>query len=229
MIKVIVPEPRGLFLSPISRCALRPAIDADLAGRVQRYDGATMRSQRLSSGRPCPRREVGRYLSEVEILPPVQAGSVRTALHDGFRPDRHLRWLFRAGASNGVAQRDPVCAVEGACVYGSSSIALRAAEPHPMIGVGAIFEAYRDGELRQRGRWPWCTAPAEQGFAELLPRWPTCALVLVARARSEIIPPEVEVGATADPGQGAGTTPSARGEGAATETTRRGARQPDGS
>lgn len=145
-------------------------------------------------GPTLPAAEVGRYLSEVEILPPVQAGSVRTALHDGFRQIGIIDGYFEQVPT--VWHKEILFALsEGACVYGSSSMgALRAAELHTlgMIGVGAIFEAYRDGELEDEDEVAVVHAPAEQGFAELSTAMANLRFGL-GRARTQrVIPPEVE-------------------------------------
>lgn len=113
--------------------------------------------------------EVPHYLSDVEILPPVQAGSVRAALHRGFTHIGIIDGYFEQVAT--VWHKEILFALtQGARVYGGSSMgALRAAELHSlgMIGVGAIFAAYRDGELEDDDEVAVVHAPAEQGFAEL--------------------------------------------------------------
>ncbi len=58
----------------------------------------------------------------------------------------------------------------GAAVFGASSMgALRAAELHPfgMTGVGAVFEAYRDGRLEDDDEVAVIHGPAELGYPSL--------------------------------------------------------------
>jgi len=59
---------------------------------------------------------------------------------------------------------------EGIHVFGAASMgALRAAELHPfgMVGVGRIFEAYRDGELEDDDEVAVIHGPAETGYVAL--------------------------------------------------------------
>jgi hypothetical protein len=120
-------------------------------------------------GPTLPATEVARHLSDVEILPPVQAGSVRAALHAGFDQIGIIDGYFEQVPT--VWHKEILFALsQGARVYGGSSMgALRAAELHSlgMIGVGAIFEAFRDGALEDDDEVAVVHAPAEQGFAEL--------------------------------------------------------------
>lgn len=120
-------------------------------------------------GPTLPTSEVARYLTEVEVLPPVQAGSVRRALHQGFTQIGIIDGYFEQVPT--VWHKEILYAMSvGARVYGGSSMgALRAAELHSlgMIGVGAIFAAYRDGELEDDDEVAVVHAPADAGFAEL--------------------------------------------------------------
>jgi hypothetical protein len=120
-------------------------------------------------GPTLPAAEVSRYLSDVEILAPVQAGSVRRALHHGFTQIGIIDGFFEQVPT--VWHKEILFAMSaGARVYGGSSMgALRAAELHSlgMIGVGAIFAAYRDGELEDDDEVAVVHAPADAGFAEL--------------------------------------------------------------
>ena len=72
---------------------------------------------------------------------------------------------------------------EGIHVFGSASMgALRAAELHPfgMVGVGRIFEAYRDGELEDDDEVAVIHGPSETGYLAL-----SEALVNIRRTLSE--------------------------------------------
>ena len=113
--------------------------------------------------------EAGRLLADAVCLPPVSQGDVyRAALQ---RP--------RAiGIVDGYFERVPAvwhkeilwAMSQGIHVYGSASMgALRAAElaPFGMEGVGAIFEAYRDGVLEDDDEVAVVHGAAETGYRAL--------------------------------------------------------------
>jgi hypothetical protein len=102
----------------------------------------------LFTGPTLSSREAGESLEAV-CLPPASQGDVYRAA---------LRRPFAIGIIDGYFERVPAvwhkeilwAMSEGIHVFGSASMgALRAAElgPFGMIGVGAVFEAYRDGVL----------------------------------------------------------------------------------
>ncbi len=85
---------------------------------------------------------------------------------------------------------------EGIAVFGAASMgALRAAELHTfgMIGVGRIFEAYRDGEIVDDDEVAVVHAPAELGYAPLsLAMVDLRATVAAAEARGMLDGPTAE-------------------------------------
>jgi hypothetical protein len=93
--------------------------------------------------------EARKRLPEAVYLPPVRAGDVLRAVRDGFMSIGIIDGLFEQVPS--VWHKEILFALSGgARVYGAASMgALRAAELHTfgMTGLGAIFEAYRSGEL----------------------------------------------------------------------------------
>ena len=110
------------------------------------------------------RREI-----DATFLPPVRAGDIVHAL--ALQPDA-------IGIVDGYFDRVPsvwhkeilYALSRGVAVYGASSMgALRAAELHPygVIGVGRIFEAFRDGELEDDDEVAIVHAPAESGYRVL--------------------------------------------------------------
>ncbi len=110
-----------------------------------------------------------RKLIDAEILPPVAQGDIirvvgrkpdAIGIIDGFFENVPSVWhkeiLF--ALSNGIP------------VYGAASMgALRAAELHAfgMIGVGAVFEAFRDGALEDDDEVAVVHGPAELGYLPL--------------------------------------------------------------
>lgn len=79
----------------------------------------------------------------------------------------------------------------GITVFGASSMgALRAAELHPfgMVGVGAIFEAYRDGRLEDDDEVAVVHGPAELGYVALSEAMVNIRRTLADAARDGAIP-----------------------------------------
>jgi hypothetical protein len=97
-------------------------------------------------------------------LPPVKQGDVRRRVRNGIDAIGIIDGYFHSVRS--VWHKEILWALsEGVHVYGSASIgALRAAELHSfgMVGVGRIFEMYRDGELEDDDEVAVIHAPAEQ-------------------------------------------------------------------
>jgi hypothetical protein len=114
-------------------------------------------------------REARRIAPGCVLLPPARQGDVWRAL--ALRP-RALALVDGAFESvPSVWHHELLDALEaGVAVFGGASMgALRAAEllPHGMIGVGRIFEAYRDGRLTGDDEVALLHAPAELGFRAL--------------------------------------------------------------
>lgn len=105
----------------------------------------------------------------IEIRPPVRAGDVRQALHDGCQLIGIVDGFFEQVPT--VWHKEILFALSrGAWVYGGGSMgALRAAELHRygMVGIGAIFDAYRTGQLDADDEVAVVHGPAESGFREL--------------------------------------------------------------
>jgi hypothetical protein len=108
-------------------------------------------------------------LPGARLLPPAKAGDVYLAVKHGAR---------FIGIVDGVFERVPAvwhkevlyALAHGVHVYGASSMgALRAAELHPfgMVGVGRIFEAYRDGRCEDDDEVAVLHGPQAVGFAVL--------------------------------------------------------------
>ncbi|AWK85249.1 TfuA-like protein [Azospirillum thermophilum] len=119
-------------------------------------------------GPTLPQEEAARELDAV-YLPPVSQGDVlrlcaekpgAIGIVDGFFENVPAVW-----------HKEILFAIrEGIPVFGAASMgALRAAELHPfgMIGVGAIFEAYRDGRLEDDDEVAVIHGPAELGYPAL--------------------------------------------------------------
>ncbi|MCA9664333.1 MAG: hypothetical protein KC503_02060 [Myxococcales bacterium] len=108
-------------------------------------------------------------LEGAELRPPARAGDVLRALRDGARRIAIIDGYFDRVPS--VWHKEILFALErGALVYGASSMgALRAAELHSfgMIGVGRIFEMYRDGELCDDDEVTIIHGPADSGYRAL--------------------------------------------------------------
>ncbi|MBI4817798.1 MAG: hypothetical protein HY791_16170 [Deltaproteobacteria bacterium] len=104
--------------------------------------------------------------ADAEYWPPVGRGDVLRALEAGADRIGIVDGYFDRVPS--VSHKEILFAIErGAIVFGSSSMgALRAAElwPFGMIGVGRIFELYRDGALEDDDEVAVIHGPAEAGY-----------------------------------------------------------------
>jgi hypothetical protein len=114
--------------------------------------------------------EVARsILPEAVYLPPVSMGDVYTLLEQNPQRIAIVDGLFERTPA--VWHKEILFALSrGVRVLGSSSMgALRAAELHRfgMVGVGRIFEAYRDGMLEDDDEVALGHAPAEHGWRPL--------------------------------------------------------------
>jgi hypothetical protein len=91
--------------------------------------------------------EARKILPEATLLPPAQVGDVYAAVKRNARAIAIIDGFFEQVPA--VWHKEVLYALSrGVHVFGASSMgALRAAELHPfgMVGVGRVFEAYRDG------------------------------------------------------------------------------------
>jgi hypothetical protein len=139
-------------------------------------------------GPTLPADEVRARLPAARVLPPVSVGDVLRAARD--------RRVRRIAIIDGYFERMAavwhkeilVALARGVAVWGAASMgALRAAElaPYGMIGVGAIYRAYRRGELVADDEVAVAHLPAEHGFRAV-----SDALVSIrfALARAPITP-----------------------------------------
>lgn len=108
-----------------------------------------MTSAHLFLGPSLSWNEARNILPNAIVLPPAKAGDVYLAVKDGAMVIGIIDGFFEQVPS--VWHKEILYALSrGVHVFGAASMgALRAAELHPfgMIGVGRIFEAYRDGVL----------------------------------------------------------------------------------
>jgi hypothetical protein len=120
-------------------------------------------------GPTLPIEEARPRLPDSVFRPPVTAGDVYQAFRDGFTSIGIIDGLFEQAPT--VWHKEILFALSGgARVYGAASMgALRAADLHPfgMIGVGAIFDAYRTGELEDDDEVAVCHGDADSGFRPL--------------------------------------------------------------
>ena len=104
---------------------------------------------------------------ECTVLPPAAVGDVLRAVRGGPRAIGLIDGVFERVLP--VWHKEILWALSrGVHVFGAASMgALRAAELHAfgMVGVGRIFQAYRDGELEADDEVAVLHGPAEVGFA----------------------------------------------------------------
>lgn len=119
-------------------------------------------------GPTLPREEAAREL-DATFLPPVAQGDVIRACAAKPKAIAIIDGYFECVPA--VWHKEILDALrQGVAVFGASSMgALRAAELHPfgMIGMGAVFEAYRDGRLEDDDEVAVTHGPAELGYPAL--------------------------------------------------------------
>jgi hypothetical protein len=107
--------------------------------------------------------------AHVELRPPARCGDLLHAAHDRPAAVALVDGLFEVAAS--VWHKEILSLLDtGIAVYGAASLgALRAAEldRYGMVGVGAIYRAYRDGIVEQDAAVMVSHAPAELGHRPL--------------------------------------------------------------
>jgi len=110
-----------------------------------------------------------RSLIDAQINPPAAMGDVLRAVTRGATAIAIIDGVFERAPA--VWHKEILFALSrGIPVYGAASMgALRAAECHVfgMIGVGRVFEAFRDGELEDDDEVAVAHATAEHGFRSL--------------------------------------------------------------
>jgi hypothetical protein len=122
-------------------------------------------------GPTLPRARVDALLAgrPAVVLPPAAQGDVYRALRHKPKAIALIDGYF--GEAPAVWHKELLWALhEGIAVFGAASMgALRAAElaPFGMVGVGEVFEAYRDGRLVDDDEVALCHGPAELGYVAL--------------------------------------------------------------
>jgi hypothetical protein len=105
----------------------------------------------------------------IRVLPPARCGDLIRAAHDGPAAIALVDGVFETAPS--VWHKEILAVIDaGVPVYGAASLgALRAAEldRFGMIGVGAIYAAYRDGVIESDAAVMVSHAPAELGHRPL--------------------------------------------------------------
>lgn len=126
--------------------------------------------------------------ARVDVRPPARRGDVLTAVGDGAGTMVILDGYYYTVPS--VTHKEILYALDcGVRVIGAASLgALRAAELEAfgMIGVGSVFEAYRDGTLDGDDEVALLHGPAEADYLPL-----TVALVEVRHALERLVEEEV--------------------------------------
>ncbi|PWC37507.1 TfuA-like protein [Azospirillum sp. TSO35-2] len=134
-------------------------------------------------GPTLPREDAAREL-DATFLPPVAQGDVLRLCAQKPAAIGIIDGFFESVPS--VWHKEILYAIHaGIPVFGASSMgALRAAELYPfgMIGVGAIFEAYRDGRLEDDDEVAVIHGPAELGYTAL-----SEAMVNIRRTLSDAV------------------------------------------
>lgn len=139
---------------------------------------------------PTLRAEEARPWLEAEYLPPVAQGDVASLLR--FQPDV-------IGIIDGYFDQVPsvwhkeilLALSQGVTVVGAASMgALRAAELHPfgMVGIGRVFEWYRDGVIEADDEVAVRHAPAELEYLPVSEAMVNIRSTLEAACRQRVIP-----------------------------------------
>ena len=134
-------------------------------------------------GPTLPREDAAREL-DATYLPPVAQGDVLRLCAEKPAAIGIIDGFFESVPS--VWHKEILYAIHaGIPVFGASSMgALRAAELYPfgMVGVGAIFEAFRDGRLEDDDEVAVIHGPAELGYTSL-----SEAMVNIRRTLSDAV------------------------------------------
>ncbi|TWA86180.1 hypothetical protein FBY14_112127 [Azospirillum brasilense] len=140
-------------------------------------------------GPTLPRAEAARRL-DATYLPPVAQGDIIRLCEHRPRAIGIVDGYFENIPS--VWHKEILHAIhQGVAVFGASSMgALRAAELHPfgMIGVGAVFEAFRDGRLEDDDEVAVIHGPAELGYPSLSEAMVNIRRTLADAAQERVVP-----------------------------------------
>lgn len=105
----------------------------------------------------------------IELLPPARCGDLLRAMHLGPAAIALVDGVFETAPT--VWHKEILAVLDrGIAVYGAASLgALRAAEldRYGMIGIGVIYQAYRDGTIESDAAVMVAHAPAELGHRAL--------------------------------------------------------------
>ncbi len=142
-------------------------------------------------GPTLPREDAARELNAT-YLPPVAQGDIIRLCAQKPRAIGIVDGFFENIPS--VWHKEILFAIDqGIAVFGASSMgALRAAELHPfgMVGVGAIFEAFRDGRLEDDDEVAVIHGPAELGYPSLSEAMVNIRRTLADAVQDDVIPAE---------------------------------------
>jgi hypothetical protein len=134
-------------------------------------------------------QESARALAPITPYPPAAVGDIYRAVLDGVSSILLIDGYFRQVPS--VQHKEILFAISsGVPVYGSSSMgALRAAElaDFGMVGIGAVYQAYRQGDLTDDDEVAVAHADADHGFRALSTPMVTIRQVLAFAVRGELI------------------------------------------
>jgi hypothetical protein len=125
----------------------------------------------------------------ITLMPPASVGDIYRAAVTGFTPILLVDGYFRSVPS--VQHKELLFALsKGIRVYGCSSMgAIRAAElaDYGMVGIGTIFQAYRDGVFTDDDEVAVAHADEEYGYRALSIPMVTIRPVLAAAHRQRIV------------------------------------------
>src|SRR5436305_3709398 len=191
------PDPAGAGPSGVAghrawpRVGRRPPGLPPRRTRNARASGPRMTPPIIFSGPSLPRAEV--EAAGFLWRPPVRQGDVRAILDDDPAAIGIIDGMFECVPT--VWHDEILEALDrGIPVYGASSIgALRAAEldVYGMIGVGEIYEAYRDGVLEDDDEVALLHAPEELGYPSLTAAMVNIRATLAEAERQRIIASDI--------------------------------------
>ena len=123
----------------------------------------------IFAGPSIPASNVHEVLGQADLRPPARTGDIFKACEDGPAAIGLIDGFFEGVPS--VWHKEILWAIDqGIPVFGASSMgALRAAELHAfgMIGIGWIFEAFKDGNLEDDDEVALRHGPQEMGYVAL--------------------------------------------------------------